>query len=84
MGKRHLILVGPSGTGKSSVAVQLAARLGWPWLDTDEQVEQQAGRSVARIFRELGEPAFRLMESGAVARACQTETPTVIAVGGGA
>ena len=84
MGKRHLILVGPSGTGKSSVAVQLAGRLSWPWRDTDEQVEQQAGRSVAEIFRELGEPAFRLMESGAVARACQAEPPTVIAVGGGA
>ncbi len=84
MGKRHLILVGPSGTGKSSVAVQLAGRLGWPWRDTDEQVEQQAGRSVAEIFRELGEPAFRLMESGAVARACHAEAPTVIAVGGGA
>ncbi len=84
MGKGHLILVGPSGTGKSSVAVKLAARLGWPWWDTDEQVEQQAGRSVAEVFRELGEPAFRLMESGAVARACLAEAPTVIAVGGGA
>lgn len=84
MGKRHLILIGPSGTGKSSVAAELGRRLGWDWRDTDEMVEQQVGRSVASIFRDLGEPAFRLLESGAIARACQSEQPTVIAVGGGA
>jgi len=82
--KRHIILVGLSGVGKSSVGRLLAEQLGWPLLDSDSEIAHLAGRSVGAILVEAGEPAFRLMESGVLARACLSHQPLVIATGGGA
>ena len=55
---RPIFLVGFMGSGKSTVGRLVADRLGWDFLDTDELVVAQAGRSVERIFRESGEAAF--------------------------
>jgi shikimate kinase len=78
-----LILVGPPGAGKSSVGREVAERLGVDLCDTDEQVERLAGKAVADIFVELGEPAFREWERAAVADAL-AEHRGVLALGGGA
>lgn len=77
-----LFLIGYRGTGKTTVARQLALRLGWDWVDADVEVELRAGKSIAAIFADEGEPAFRDLESAVLAdlvarRRC------VVAAGGG-
>ena len=55
----NLVLIGYRATGKTTLARRLAQRLGWDWIDADVEIEQRAGKSIARIFAEEGEPAFR-------------------------
>jgi len=84
MAARHLVLVGMMGAGKSTVGKRCAARLERPFVDTDEIIETVAGMPVAEVFAHDGEEAFREMERAAIADACATPTPLVIAAGGGA
>ncbi len=77
------VVVGPPGSGKTTVGRLLAQRLGVGFLDTDLAVEQAEGRSVSDIFLEDGEPAFRALERAAVAEALGSH-PGVLALGGGA
>lgn len=77
------VLVGPPGSGKSTVARQLAARLGTTSRDTDEDVERTAGKPISEIFVDDGEPHFRALERAAVLAAL-TEHEGVLALGGGA
>jgi shikimate kinase len=79
----NLVLIGYRGTGKSTVARLLAERLGWPWFDADLEIESRAGKSIARIFSEDGETAFRDWESRVVADLAARDR-TVLALGGGA
>jgi shikimate kinase len=78
-----LVLVGPPGAGKSTVAAALARRLDVPVRDTDADVEALAGTTVSEIFLTQGEPAFRALERQAVASAL-AEHRGVLALGGGA
>ena len=80
---RHIVLIGLSGSGKSTVGRQLAVVLGRPFVDTDELITAAAGRPIPQIFAEQGEPAFRALEREAVQRAV-SGPPAVIATGGGA
>ncbi len=79
----RVVLVGPPGSGKSSVGAALAELLGLPLHDTDAAIEAAAGRTIADIFVEDGEPAFRALERAEVARAL-AEDAGVLALGGGA
>jgi len=81
---RHLVLIGMMGAGKTSVGAVCARRLDRPFVDTDNLVEAMTGRTVAQVFAEAGEEHFRELEAAAVADACATPTPAVIACGGGA
>lgn len=78
----NVVLVGLSGSGKSTVGRYLANRLNLPLYDTDAIIEAEAGRSAADIFASEGEAAFRLRES-AVLTAVLAKSPAVIATGGG-
>lgn len=78
-----VVLVGPPGSGKSTVGAALARLLGVPLHDTDAAIEASSGRSISDIFVEDGEPAFRALERAEVARAVAHEDG-VIALGGGA
>ena len=78
-----LVLVGPPGAGKTTVGRILAEQRGVGFRDTDADVEAAAGKSVADIFVEDGEPAFRALERAAVDVALR-EHDGVLAVGGGA
>lgn len=84
---RSVFLVGFMGAGKTSVGLLLGQRLGWRFVDLDRQVEARVGKTVANIFRDMGEAAFRQMETEALEKllhALKDGDPTVIALGGGA
>jgi len=81
---KHLVLIGLMGAGKSTVGRACAARLGRPFVDTDELVEQQVGLTVDEIFRRDGESGFRALERAVVADVCASPEPLVVACGGGA
>ncbi|AOT57944.1 MULTISPECIES: shikimate kinase [Streptomyces] len=78
-----VVLVGPMGSGKSTVGTLLAERLGVPYRDTDADIVAAEGREISDIFIEDGEPRFRELERAAV-RAALAEHTGVLALGGGA
>jgi len=78
-----ITLIGYRGSGKSSVARLLAAKLNLTWIDSDDVIEEQAGRSIREIFAEDGEAEFRRLER-AVIRDLTNCDSLVIAAGGGA
>ena len=78
-----IVLVGFMGAGKSTVGGLLAARLGLPFTDSDQVIEQRAGRPVCQIFAEDGEPAFRALEHQVIAEVLDGPA-RVLALGGGA
>ncbi|QTD97337.1 shikimate kinase [Streptomyces cyanogenus] len=78
-----VVLVGPMGVGKSTVGQLLAERLGVGYRDTDEDIVAAEGRTIAEIFVDEGEAAFRALEKAAV-RTALAEHPGVVALGGGA
>lgn len=77
-----IVLTGYMGSGKTSVGRALAAQLGWDFVDTDDLVEQMAGRTVSDLFAE-GENLFRLWERQAIATLVP-RTRLVVATGAGA
>jgi shikimate kinase len=79
---RHIILIGLSGAGKSAAGREMAALLGCPFRDLDDDIVASAGLAVADIFRTHGEPAFRRLERDAMEHAVGT-APHVVAAGGG-
>ncbi len=79
----RVVLIGFSGTGKTTVARLLAARLGWDRYDTDEELEREFGMTIPEVFAERGESAFRAVERAHLARSLARDR-VVIATGGGA
>jgi shikimate kinase len=71
------------GSGKTSVGREVAASLGIPFLDSDEEIERRTGRTVREIFEAEGEPAFRKLETEALEAAVDQREPHVIAAAGG-
>jgi shikimate kinase len=80
----RVLLIGMMGAGKSTTGHLLSKRLGWPYLDSDDEIQRQTGRSVPEIWKEDGEAAFRAQESRVLAEATTSDFPVVIAVAGGA
>jgi shikimate kinase len=82
-----LYLMGFMGSGKTTIGKLVAERLGWSFVDIDQDIEASQSRSIAEIFDSLGEEAFRQMEADAIrkrVRAVACGRPTVMALGGGA
>jgi shikimate kinase len=79
----RIYLIGFMGAGKTAIGRLLASKLGWKFIDLDEEIERREGRAVAEIFRREGESHFRTLE-----RLClkdfSSSPETVIALGGGA
>ncbi len=77
-----IFLVGPRGSGKSTTARALAAKLGWDFIDADDVLESRSGRSVRQVFAEEGEEGFRDKEAAVLDDLCR-RTRHVVATGGG-
>jgi shikimate kinase len=77
-----VLLVGSSGAGKSTLAAALAARLDLPAVDLDSGIARRAGKPIAAIFAEDGEPVFRDLEAQTLGGCLGS--PAVVALGGGA
>lgn len=77
-----ITIIGYRGTGKTTVARLLADLLGCDWFDVDDEIESRAGRSIAEIFSQSGEPAFRDLEEEVVQELTRRDA-AVIATGGG-
>ena len=82
MPARNLVLTGFMGVGKTTIGRRLAARLGRPFLDFDEEIVRRAGRTIPEIFATEGEVAFRAWEA-ALCREWDQPRGWVLATGGG-
>ncbi|NKX89758.1 AAA family ATPase [Nocardia coubleae] len=80
--RARVVLVGPPGSGKSTIGRKLARELGVELFDTDAGIEAETGRSIPEIFAEDGEPEFRRIEEQVVRRAV-LEHEGVVSLGGG-
>ncbi len=81
--KDTIVMVGLMGAGKTSIGRRVAARLGLPFVDADDEIEAAAGSSIEDIFERLGEASFRDGERRVIARLLDGP-PIVLATGGGA
>jgi shikimate kinase len=78
-----IVLVGMMATGKTSVARQIAKRLGRRMYDSDAMITARTGRTVAQLFEAGGEPAFRALETDVLDEALDADPPGVVAAAGG-
>ena len=79
----RLVLEGFMGSGKSAVGESLAGRLDIPFIDTDREIEERQGCTVADIFSSSGEEAFRQMETSMLSGILLSVDDAVISLGGG-
>lgn len=80
---RPIVLSGFMATGKSTIGPRVAARLQWPFVDTDDLLATEAGCTVGELWSQIGEAAFREREARHVRKLLASPTPHVIAFGGG-
>ncbi len=71
------------GCGKSTIGRKLSQLMGWPLLDTDQQIEQEQGCSVSEIFEKKGESYFRILEQSLVERLSTQSSNVIVSTGGG-
>lgn len=85
MKKRHIILIGFMGSGKSTIGKELARMGQRTFLDTDEYIEEKEGKKISEIFAQNGEDYFRTLETRLLQKLGLQNTPCeyVIATGGG-
>jgi len=83
--RRQVFLLGFMGCGKTTVGRLLSQRLGWSFLDVDEEIERRQGRTIRQIFEQDGEPYFRQVESELLEEtlARGSKESLVVALGGG-
>lgn len=79
----QVFLVGYMGSGKTSVAKALSANSGLPMIDLDEAFERQEGRTIAELFEQEGEAAFRAKESALLNKVAGRQEFPIVACGGG-
>lgn len=79
----RVILIGPMGSGKTTIGSLLAQKLGLSFRDTDHLIEEQEEKTVSQIFLDQGEDAFRAIEKRVLREELLTDG-TVLSLGGGA
>lgn len=81
--RAHVILIGLTGSGKTTLGADLAKRLARPFYDIDSEIVRATGQSVDALFATRGESGFRVIEARILKQHCENEIPSVIATGGG-
>lgn len=81
--KKHVILIGFMGAGKTTIGKRLSRKLGVSLLDTDRLIEEEENTTISRIFETKGEEAFRQAETRMLKTLAKCEDKAVISVGGG-
>lgn len=81
-GKKHIVLIGFMGTGKSTISAELSSQTGQKEVDTDAMIVEMQGREIAEIFQMEGEEYFRELETDLIDRLGKLE-PCIISCGGG-
>jgi shikimate kinase len=80
---RKVYIIGFMGSGKTTAGKKLATALGWSFIDLDNKIEEETGKTIPEIFKEYGEEYFRDTETK-VLRNLKCQKDTVISTGGGA
>ena len=80
--RRNLFLIGFSGSGKSTVGREAATRLGWTFVDTDEEIVRRSGSTIEHVFADIGEEGFRDVEHAVLVEISKGERQ-VVSTGGG-
>lgn len=83
LGRRSIVFVGLMGAGKTAIGRKLAAMLGLPFVDSDQEIESVSRMSVPELFERYGEPEFRALEQRVILRVLENG-PQVLSTGGGA
>jgi shikimate kinase len=83
LGKRSIVFVGLMGAGKTAIGRKVAATLGLPFLDSDQEIEAVSRMNIPDLFERYGEPEFRSLEQRVIARILD-HGPQVLSTGGGA
>ena len=78
-----IVLIGFMGAGKTSAGHFYADHYHMPFIDTDQEIEKEAGMAISQIFKEQGEEAFRKLETQCLEKLLRTTDGAVISVGGG-
>lgn len=78
-----IFLLGYMGSGKSYIGKRLSDKLGYDFLDMDNQIEEKEGKSISEIFDKKGEVYFRKLERRTLEELIQREDPAVVSLGGG-
>jgi len=81
--KKNIYLIGPMGSGKSSVGKQLEKLTGTPFIDSDAEIEKRTGVSISWIFEKETEIGFRQRESDIIAELTQLHNVIILGTGGG-
>ena len=81
--KHNVIFTGFMGAGKTSAGHSYADHYHMPFIDTDQEIEKEAGMAISQIFKEQGEEAFRKLETQCLEKLLKTTDGAVISVGGG-
>ena len=82
--EKTIVLVGLMGAGKTSIGKRLAKNLELEFRDSDREIEEKMGCSIAEIFESFGEPYFRKIEQETIENLLKTKPPHILATGGGA
>ncbi|WP_274626514.1 shikimate kinase [Arvimicrobium flavum] len=83
LGRRSVVFVGLMGAGKTAIGRRVAATLGLPFLDSDQEIEAVSRMTIPELFDRYGEPEFRSLEQRVIARVLD-HGPQILSTGGGA
>ncbi len=83
-GKKIIVLTGIMGAGKTTIGSKLAEKLGFYFIDSDQEIEDVEGKSIADIFQKKGEKYFRNVEKNIVKEILNRDEQVVLSLGGGA
>lgn len=83
LGRRSIVFIGLMGAGKTAIGRKVAATLGLPFLDSDQEIEAVSRMTIPDLFERYGEPEFRSLEQRVIARVLE-QGPQVLSTGGGA